>query len=100
MTPIMNKKEMIEWRNDAHEVDTIDEYGYDQNGNHEYTSVVEKEGRYYMVDMFNFEPCERWGDKGWVRGSYQFGEVKKKETARVVKEIDWEDINEEEELHL
>ena len=69
----VTKDELLEWIEEADAVEWYEEF--DSSGNHEQWNIYAYKGKYFVVYFTNGHPCEKWGDRGYVRGEYEPMEV-------------------------
>ena len=86
---ILNRKELQEWLNTAHNCDTSFSE-YDGNGNFWSDEIYEKDGKFYSLGCLGGDPCEMVPKKKGEEYRYELHEVKK--TTRIVEITDWEYI--------
>lgn len=66
----MTKDELDEWIKQSTFIDSTEEY-VDEQGNLEGFRIYKKNGLYYRLEFCNDHPCEKWGDKEYMRGAYE-----------------------------
>lgn len=71
----MTKDELNNWLKTNRSIDR--EFHYDENGNKEGSTYHKIGDQYYAVDWCNDHPCEKWGDRGYIRGFYEPRKVEK-----------------------
>lgn len=65
----MTKEELVQWLSQSKMVDGDTEF--DESGNCEEWRVYERDGELFRLEFLNGRPCEKWGDKGYIRGVYE-----------------------------
>ena len=73
----MDTQELGKWFEDAAIVHSKEDI--DGCTNIYLTRIYLKDGKYYRLEYCNGHPCEKWGEKGYIRGVYEPIEVFKKE---------------------
>jgi hypothetical protein len=71
----MTKDELNDWLKANPAIDR--EFRYDENGNREGQTYHKIGDEYFEVCWSNDRPCEKWGDKGPIRGFYEPRKVEK-----------------------
>lgn len=71
----MNRDELTIWIKTNPIIDR--EFSYDENGNLEGETYHKIGEQYFAVSWCNDHPCEKWGEKGYIRGFYEPRKVKK-----------------------
>jgi hypothetical protein len=71
----MTKNELTNWLKANPSVDR--EFRYDENGNSHDETYHKIGEEYFAISWCNNHPCEKWGDKGYIRGFYEPRKVKK-----------------------
>ncbi len=65
----MNKQELEEW---VKGTELCDEFQHYDSSSNNYRSVVYKKGSdFFVLEYCNGGVCEKFGDKGYVRGVYE-----------------------------
>lgn len=83
----MTKNELLDFIRQSNYI-SREESDYDSSGNHYECFIYENNGKFYRIEMLNDDYCEKYGDKGCIRGEYEPQEVTKK--TRIIEEIYYE----------
>ena len=83
----MNKEQLEKWIKEA-QYATTSRKDYDASGNCWATVIYRHSGKLHSLSFLNRHPCEKWGEKGWIRGVYEPQEVVRK--TKMVEEVYYE----------
>ncbi len=80
----MTKDELKQWMAESKRVDGQSEF--DERGNCDEWRIYERDGQLYRQSFMNGHPCEKWGEKGHIRGVYEPRKViRETETVEIVR---------------
>ena len=66
----MTLQEIQEWIKSAKYYDTINIEEVEDDWMGSNTRIYIKDGKYYVIEFYNTNPCEKFEGKGYVRGEY------------------------------
>lgn len=91
----MTLQELENWFEESEIVDSREEW--DEYSNNRLCNIYLHKGNHYAVYFCNGHPSEQWGEKGYIRDSYEPVPVKRKTETIVIEkwlcpdghEVDW-----------
>ena len=66
----MNLQELKKWMKSNVCIEHSDS-DIDSCDNRFYSKIYEVDGKFFKVECCNDGPCEKWGERGYVRGVYE-----------------------------